>query len=113
MTSAVFDREVLGAAIVPHGERDGRPTDPAGKLGADGVGSKEVDERHALGLGHVGETNGMAAIEIERLAARGGVGADDPVQRPVGFPNGENIDLYVPLVTLTRHPSPPPLDRAL
>src|SRR5216683_5402691 len=105
MPGIVVDREMLGAAIVPYGERARRPADPAGKLGTNGVDGEKVDKRRALGLGHVRKTNSMAAIEIERLAAGRGMGADDRVRRLVGFGIGETLKLHAADVSLTIDPS--------
>src|SRR5438105_15210607 len=68
----VVDREVLRAAVVPDRERARRPAHAAGEFRPRLVLLQELDERPAFRFRHVLEVNGVAAADIERLAA--GVG---------------------------------------
>src|SRR5207248_11078948 len=65
----VVDRVVLRAAVVPDRERAGRPADPAGEFGPRLVRLKPFDQRAALVLAHVLEADGVAAADVQRLAA--------------------------------------------
>src|SRR5215475_9208753 len=78
----VVDRVVLGAAVVPNGERPRGPAHTAGKLGPRLVRLQPVNEREALLLAHVLEADRVAAAHVQGLAPGFGMGAS---HRMLGF----------------------------
>src|SRR6266704_4485456 len=76
LAGIVVDGEMLGAAIVPYRQRARRPADAAGEFGTHRMLGEEIDERQALGLAHVAEADGVAAVDVERLAAGRRMGAE-------------------------------------
>src|SRR5438067_12169196 len=98
----VVDREVLRAAVVPDRERARRPSHAAGEFRPRLVLLQESDERPALGFAHVLEADGVAAADIERLAASIGMRAHHGMLGlvllgPVGVVHLHAADLAVPL----------------
>ena len=77
----VVDRVVLGAAVVPEGERSHPPGEAAGELRFHLVLEQELQERRAFRVRHAAETRGMRHVHIQRLAAGLGVGAHQRVLR--------------------------------
>ena len=75
----VVDRVVLGGAVVP--ERDGArlPAEAAGELRLDLVGEQVGEQGSALRLGPAGEAGGVGGVDVKRLTAGFGMGADDRV----------------------------------
>src|SRR5207237_206864 len=61
----IVDRVVLGAAVVPEGERADRPAEAAGEFGPGLVREQKAQQRRALLLGHTLEPHGVPAIDIE------------------------------------------------
>src|SRR5262245_11155232 len=64
----VVDRVVQRAAIVPDRQRALVPAEAAGELRANAVLVEEIEQRPALGLGHVGEAHGVDGVHEQRLA---------------------------------------------
>ena len=58
----IIHRIVLSAAVVPHGERPGRPANAAGELGPHLVGDQVIHQRPALFFAHALEIDGMATV---------------------------------------------------
>src|SRR6516165_12089677 len=75
----VVDRVVLGAAIVPKGERTPFPAEAAGEFRALLMGEQILQQRRALRLTHVLEAHRVTGIDVERLAVGSRVGAHDRV----------------------------------
>ena len=67
---------MVRAAIVPERDRARLPAEPAGELGLRDMLAEPVDPGPALGLGPALETHRVGAVEIERLLAGVGMGAD-------------------------------------
>ena len=78
----VVDRVVLGAAVVPEGERADFPVEAAGELRLHLVAEEVVEERRAFLLGHAAEADGVAEVDVERLASGLGMRAH---HRMLGF----------------------------
>src|SRR5713101_4902973 len=68
MPMVVIDRVVLGRAVVPKGERSGRPAKATGEFRPHLVAEEKIEERRAFRLAHAFETNRVGGIDIERLA---------------------------------------------
>src|SRR5438034_9604044 len=71
----IVDRVVLGAAIVPEGERADLPAEAAGEFRPGLLREQEAQQRRALLLGHSLEAQRVAAIDVERLPPGLGMGA--------------------------------------
>src|SRR5262245_11930954 len=66
----VVDWIVLGAAIVPEGDRANLPTEAAGELRPRLLLAEKIEERRAFRFGHILETQGMRDIDVGCLATR-------------------------------------------
>src|SRR5260370_9887414 len=66
-TVVIVDRVVLGAAIVPEGERADRPAEAAGEFGPRLMREPKAQQGRALLLGHSLEPHGTPAIDALRL----------------------------------------------
>src|SRR5580765_2138389 len=73
----VVDRVVLGAAIVPEGDRARAPAEAARELGADLVTVEVAQDRQALLARHPGEALGVSHVDVERFLAGLRVDAHD------------------------------------
>src|SRR5688572_29960684 len=73
----VIDRDMHGAAVVPHGDRAGLPAEAAGELRARRVLQEELQQRGALLGRHPGKTLRVGPVDEERLASGFGMCAHD------------------------------------
>src|SRR5258708_3416349 len=75
--TGIVHRDVLDATVVPerHGAR--LPAKPASELGPMAVLEQVIEQRLALGLGHVLEADGIGRIDEQELALGLGMGAHD------------------------------------
>src|SRR6202011_2137477 len=76
----IVERAVLGAAVVPDGERIGFPAEAAGELRLHRVRHEEIEDRPGFGAGKTVERLGVVA-DVERLAAGFRMGAHERMGR--------------------------------
>ena len=72
----IFDRQVLGTAIVPHEEITDAPLMTVEELGACDQIGQLLDERQRLRIRHADDANAFASAHINRSPSGHGMGAN-------------------------------------
>src|SRR6185369_6543645 len=76
----VPDGAMLGAAVIPEGDRMLAPVEAHLPLGALDVLEQELEQRIALHRRQIVDVRGLAAIDVDELAAGPGMHRDDRVR---------------------------------
>src|SRR4029453_10517262 len=73
--AGIAERDVLGAAVVPEGDRALLVAEAESEFRPVAVLEQEIEQGLALGLGHAFEAHGVGLVDEQHLAAGLGIGA--------------------------------------